>query len=332
MRLVQHQHRFGQIGEHCARLHVRSGQQQIMIGDDEIGILHLLAGKVERAAFDPGTFAAEAALPVGAHGPPVRIRDDAGPSVSVARPCALGEGLGEPPEQPNPAGAPGLRVVLCGCVRVFRKDGDGPLARLQAHRANVAGPTLGHHATHPERQALAQGRNVLVQQLLLQCNRGGSHHQMFAAQMRQDQRRQQIAQGLARAGTRLDDCEMRALRAPSLIADRGERVRHRGHHPKLRLARGEARHALTQGVEAAADQILFVFGEHGTSIPWPRGFSRWHAAYRSTSPSRSCPMQAPALHWLRLMHQRSYGKSPGLIGVLSMCISPTCDAAVQSVP
>ena len=178
------------------------GQHQVVVGDDDVGTLEVAAGTEEGAGGKMTAAAIGALAMVDGQPPPVAVVDGHRPALAIPFPATAAVGLGHLLHQR-------LEVIAGALGQTLLEQRQGGVVLdpveglLQARQAEVATAPLGQGVVEVEAAVGLEGGQILQQHLLLQGDGGRSHHQTLALGLGHRQRRQQVGQGLAGAGTRL---------------------------------------------------------------------------------------------------------------------------------
>ena len=240
---IQHQEAVVQLGQH-ARAQRR--QQQIVVGHDHLRAHQLLAFVVVSALAERRAVLARARCALGRHGAPHLGLGRRVQAVAVAVPGTFGQRLRHRGIEldarlglmPGALGAGGgfflgKQVVFALFFRLAMA-----CEAVELELAHIAPAPFGQRKFEGLRHQRGQCGQVFVDQLLLQCHRGGRDQHPRAPRQRQRNGGCAIRQRLAHARARLDDgdgARGRGLAAFFVhLAQRGaaERARHLlGHQP-----------------------------------------------------------------------------------------------------
>ena len=188
------------------------GKQQMVVGDQQVRILHPGAGALQEAALALGTFRAEAVAVFRADGGPGLGRRRAAQFLHAAVFRLVGPGA-DPFQIRGDAVAEEFALVVARA--------------RQAAQAQVIHAALDQRGAERRAQLALQQRQVLADELFLQGNRVGGHQRPDAVALGVQDQRHQIGQALADAGARLHD----------QMAVGGQRLGHRAGHVDLLRAR-----------------------------------------------------------------------------------------------
>ena len=268
-------------GQHHAAAEVQIGQHQIVVGDDNVGFLQTLARSIHAAIADIRAAPPGALTAVEGERQPVPLVDGLRPLVAVAVPIAAAERV-----EHGRIGVQGGALQGHGhCIGVqveIAPAGAGQMS-IELAQAEIAAAPFGQREVEGEPGPAADIGKVLVHELFLEGDGRRGQHQALGARPGHHQRGDDIREGLARAGARLDKGDGRRCRAvrltvrrivrlivrnwPIVRADPREGPRHLGDHLPLPPARRQAP-GLEHGVVGAADRLFIRVIEraHGASL------------------------------------------------------------------
>ena len=180
------------------------GQHQVVVGHYHIGGFQALAGVEERAVIEVGAMPVGTLAVIGGDLTPDIIGYGGRPVIPVAIPFAGGVLAEHVLEEFTGAG-----LLLAALIQ--QEQGHGVTVamafilkpRFQAGHAQIAAPTLGQGPVERQAGVLFQIRQVLGNDLVLQCHGGSGDDQGLAQGPRHRNGGNQVAQGLAGAGARL---------------------------------------------------------------------------------------------------------------------------------
>ena len=182
-------------------------QGQVVVGDDDIGVLQGVAGLEETALADIGTAPAAALAVIGGDAEPGFLGDSVGPVVAVAIPLAPAQGVDHGVVNRQGVGAAGRAHVIG--VQGQQAVAALPQHTVQLRQADIAAPTLGQRETEIQPAVATDIGQVLVDELFLQGDGGGGHHQALVHCPGDGYRRHRVGNRLAGAGAGLDDAHCR---------------------------------------------------------------------------------------------------------------------------
>ena len=234
-------------------------QGQVVVGDDDIGVLQGVAGLEETALADIGTAPATALAVIGGDPEPGFLGDSVGPVIAVAIPLAPAQGVDHGVVHRQGVGA-------AGRAHVIGVQGQQAVAlpqhAVQLRQADIAAPPLGQRETEIQPAVATDIGQVLVDELLLQGDGGGGHHQALVQCPGDGYRRHRIGNGLAGAGAGLDDAYSRRGSAFPGAGNTRQAVGDFRDHLALAPARTQGL-ALDDGGVGAADFAFQFLAQQG---------------------------------------------------------------------
>ena len=243
-------------------------QGQIVVGNDDIGALQLVAGPEKTALADVGTAPTAALAVVGGDAVPDLLGDRLRPVVPIAIPLAATQGIDHRRVHRQCLG--GHR--LADLIGIQRQQVAGALALALAEhpvelgQADIAASPLGQHKTEIQPGVTANIRQVLVDELLLQGDGGRGHHQPLVERPGDGNGRHRVGDGFAGAGAGLDHAHCGHFGGRfSRCRNAGESIGDLGNHLALAPAWGELL-ALDDGAVGLANGALELFAQQGAGV------------------------------------------------------------------
>jgi len=181
-------------------------QNQIVIGDDNVGALQFVTGAVKRTLAYVRAPPSTALAVISCHTEPDILCDIIGPVIPVAIPLS-------PTYSVQHRRIYRQRIRRLGCLHLIRVKGQcrgiPSHGAIQLAKANISTSALGQSEAEFQAAMSLYIRQVLVYKLLLQGNCGGRHHQAFAQHLRHRNAGNSIGDCLTRPCSRLDNANRR---------------------------------------------------------------------------------------------------------------------------